>query len=376
MLVLLAAVVTGAKAKLTLVQQIGFSNCAANTIPEGWTLINDIDDDNPEGETRPSGSSQGSGPRLFHFETGDYQDVFYVRSTKSADKHGKTVATYGDIEGRLRILFLASGYKAAGQKILCEVIDATEKTVLASLEATTTVVTPNGGPAALERFTIKYDNAEERNAILRYTVFGDGTKETILSAINIYYYDESDINLTANAGDAADEYWATYYDSSEGYRADANTTVVLTEVTGREIPAGKAVVLKSSASSITLTPAETTQTLTGNELKGSDVDLSTPSNAYCLSKETTGTSPRGIGFYTYTLTTIPANKAYLVVEGGSATSRGFLGFGEDDNTTAIEAHKAISAEADGTIYDLSGRRVTAQPQKGFYVKNGKKFVIK
>lgn len=396
MLVLLAAVVTGAKAKLTLVQQIGFSNCAANTIPEGWTLINDIDDDNPEGETRPSGSSQGSGPRLFHFETGDYQDVFYVRSTKSADKHGKTVATYGDIEGNsaslpkgmLRILFLASGYKAAGQKILCEVIDATEKTVLASLEATTTVVTPNGGPAALERFTIKYDNAEERNAILRYTVFGDGTKETILSAINIYYYDESDINLTANAGDAADEYWATYYDSSEGYRADANTTVyqaavngtktgvVLTEVTGREIPAGKAVVLKSSASSITLTPAETTQTLTGNELKGSDVDLSTPSNAYCLSKETTGTSPRGIGFYTYTLTTIPANKAYLVVEGGSATSRGFLGFGEDDNTTAIEAHKAISAEADGTIYDLSGRRVTAQPQKGFYVKNGKKFVIK
>lgn len=166
------------------------------------------------------------------------------------------------------------------------------------------------------------------------------------------------------------------------YQAAVNgdkTKVVLTEVTGREIPAGNAVVLKSTSDAITLTPATTTQTLTGNELLGTDVDLSTPSNAYCLSRETTrdgGLTPRGIGFYTYTLTTIPAHKSYLVVEGGPATSRGFLGFGEDDNTTAIQAHKAISDDADGTIYDLSGRRIMGQPQKGIYVKNGKKFVIK
>lgn len=465
------------KGIVTPVQKIDFSNDAKNAIPLGWTLFNDINDGNPDGETRPSGSSQGSGPRLFHFETGDYQNVFYVRSTESADKHGKTVATYGNIEeyrailpvAMLRIDFLASGYMAAGQKILCEVLDATDQTVLASLEATTTVVTPNGGPAAQEKFTIAYDNAEERNAILRYTVFGDGTKETILSAIIINTYEEitgtcyfvalkngtedadewsiypnptdegetvtvyytgtkkvksvkgnndidltstdggvtwtfpdgmpafdveleieyyNDVNLTAKAGDAADEYWATYYDSSVGYTADDNTTVyqaavngtktgvVLTEVTGREIPAGKAVVLKSSASSITLTPATTTQTLTGNELKGSDVDLSTPSNAYCLSKETTGSSPRGIGFYTYTLSTIPAHKAYLVVAGGPSTSRGFLGFGGDDNTTGISLPEAVVIENDGPIYDLSGRRIIGQSQKGVYVKNGKKFVIK
>ena len=331
---------------------------------------------------------------LWNCWLGDYQDVFYVRSTKSADKHGKTVATYGDIEGNsaslpkgmLRILFLASGYKAAGQKILCEVIDATEKTVLASLEATTTVVTPNGGPAALERFTIKYDNAEERNAILRYTVFGDGTKETILSAINIYYYDESDINLTANAGDAADEYWATYYDSSEGYRADANTTVyqaavngtktgvVLTEVTGREIPAGKGVILKSTSSTIILTPATTTQTLEGNQLQGVDAATAAPANAYCLSKETTDKA-RGVGFYTFT-GTIPAHRAYLVVTGGPSSARGFLGFGGDGNTTGIQLPEAVIIEGDGPIYDLSGRIITGQPQKGVYVKNGKKVVIK
>jgi len=205
-----------------------------------------------------------------------------------------------------------------------------------------------------------------------------------IKKIEVYGY--APFNLTANLGNVAGEYWATYYNSAQGYRADENTTVyqaavnsgktavVLTEVTGREIPAGKGVVLKSSAATITLTPTTTTQTLEGNELTGVDVATAAPSNAYCLSKETTG-SARGVGFYTYTETTIPAHRAYLVVASGPATARGFLGFG-DDNTTGISLPEAVVIENDGPIYDLSGRRIIGQPQKGIYVKNGKKFVIK
>ena len=218
--------------------------------------------------------------------------------------------------------------------------------------------------------------------ILAYTSKG-------ITKIEVYGY--APFNLTANLGNVAGEYWATYYNSAQGYRADENTTVyqaavnsgktavVLTEVTEREIPAGKGVVLKSSAATITLTPATTTQALDGNELQGSDVDLATPTNAYCLSKETTGSSPRGVGFYTYTgpgTGTIPAHRAYLVVDGGPSHSRGFLGFGDDDNTTGISLPEAVVIENDGPIYDLSGRRIIGQPQKGIYVKNGKKFVIK
>lgn len=201
--------------------------------------------------------------------------------------------------------------------------------------------------------------------------------------LEVEYYE--DVNVTANEGEAG-VYWATYYDSSVGYTADANTTVyqaavntaktgvVLTEVTGREIPAGKAVVLKSTSATITLTPATTTQTLTGNELQGVDAATAAPANAYCLSKETTG-SARGVGFYTFT-GTIPANRAYLVVADGPSGARGFLGFGGNDNTTGISLPEAVVIEGDGPIYDLSGRSVTGQPQKGIYVKNGKKFVIK
>ena len=198
----------------------------------------------------------------------------------------------------------------------------------------------------------------------------------------------SSVAVTGNSdGTATPTYWSTYYNASQAFTADANTTVyqaavnsgktavVLTEVTGREIPAGKGVVLKSSAATITLTPTTTTtQTLEGNELTGVDVATTAPSNAYCLSKETTG-SARGVGFYTYT-GTIPAHRAYLVVAGGPSLTRGFLGFGDDDNTTGISLPEAVVIENDDPIYDLSGRRIIGQPQKGIYVKNGKKVVIK
>ena len=195
--------------------------------------------------------------------------------------------------------------------------------------------------------------------ILAYTSKG-------IKKIEVYGY--APFNLTANLGNVAGEYWATYYNSAQGYRADENTTVyqaavnsaktgvTLTEVAGREIPAGKAVILKSTAASITLTPASTTATLSGNELQGADADLTTPANAYCLSKETTG-SARGVGFYTYTETTIPAHRAYLVVAGDPSLTRGFLGFGDDDNTTGISLPEAVVIENDGPIYDLSKKFV-------------------
>ena len=212
---------------------------------------------------------------------------------------------------------------------------------------------------------------------------GGNNQSKGLKKIEVYGY--VTVDVTANEG-ATGEYWATYYNGTESYTADANTTVyqaavnsgktavVLTEVTGREIPAGKGVVLKSSAATIKLTPTTTTQTLEGNELTGVDVATAAPSNAYCLSKETTG-SARGVGFYTYT-GTIPAHRAYLVVAGGPSYARRFLGFGDDDNTTGISLPEAVVIENDGPIYDLSGRRIIGQPQKGIYVKNGKKVVIK
>ena len=196
------------------------------------------------------------------------------------------------------------------------------------------------------------------------------------------------MNLTANSGDGA--YWMTFYNKNYGFTADTNTkiykakvndgktAVVLTEVA--DIPANNAAVLKSSNEVVTMTLASSTSgDYTGNELQGTDAALDTPDNAYCLSNETTGSSPRGVGFYLYTPSygaKIPAHRAYLVVTGGPTNSRGFLGFGDDDGTTSIDNGKWKIDNSAGTIYDLSGRIVTGQPRKGIYVKNGKLVVIK
>ena len=182
------------------------------------------------------------------------------------------------------------------------------------------------------------------------------------------------LTLTAKEG-ATGEYWATYYNNMMGFTADDNTTVfqaalsgdqlTLTPVANRKIPDGNAVILKSSAETITLTYDETYATLSGNQLQGTTAEMTgAEGNIYVLNKGT-----NGVGFYKLRSTgTIGANKAYLV---GPAAAREFFLF---DETTGIEMPTAEDVNADAVFYDLQGRRVQ-NPTKGLYIVNGKKVFI-
>lgn len=183
--------------------------------------------------------------------------------------------------------------------------------------------------------------------------------------------------IKGNEGNTG-EYWATYYNGTKSCMADDYTTVYtgavngdkidLTEVTDKTIPAGNAVILKSTNASIGMAKSTVTGTLSGNSLVGTDAELVNPGNAYCLSK-----SGSTVGFYKFTAGgTIPAHRAYIVIPAGA---RQFYGFSEG-GTTAIESLTPAIVEEEGDVYDLSGRRVVGQPQKGVYVKNGKKMIIK
>lgn len=195
------------------------------------------------------------------------------------------------------------------------------------------------------------------------------------------------VNLTANSdGAATPSYWATYYNGTTSYTADANTTVykaamngtsslMLTEVANREIPADKAVILKSSSATITLTPAASiTADLSDNVLKGGTT-VESGYDAYTLSRGSDGNGT--VGFYKFNGASLDGSKAHLeILSSSPAPARGFFGFG-DDNTTAIEAPTATIIVEDGEIYDLAGRRIEGQPtRKGIYVKNGQKFIVK
>ncbi len=190
-------------------------------------------------------------------------------------------------------------------------------------------------------------------------------------------------SVTANRATAEDtEYWSTFYHPAAGYTADENTTVYqaevntttnkveLTAVPGREIPADKAVVLKSTQSAITLSRATTTQTLDGNELKGGSTvaDGTVP---YTLAAKD-GT----VGFYKFVGAALNPNKAHLEITAPAQSAPAFLGF--EENTTAINEHELHeSHELSGAWYTLDGRKLQGKPSaKGIYVRNGRKFIIK
>ena len=190
-------------------------------------------------------------------------------------------------------------------------------------------------------------------------------------------------SVTANRATAEDtEYWSTFYHPAAGYTADENTTVYqaavntttnkveLTAVPGREIPADKAVVLKSTQSAITLSRATTTQTLDGNELKGGSTvaDGTVP---YTLAAK-----DGKVGFYKFVGAALNPNKAHLEITAPAQSAPAFFGF--EENTTAINEHELHeSHELSGAWYSLDGRKLSGKPSaKGIYVRNGRKFIIK
>ena len=77
-----------------------------------------------------------------------------------------------------------------------------------------------------------------------------------------------------------------------------------------------------------------------------------------------------LGFYRAAGNRVDAGKAYLNVPAGASRSFIDINPGEQDGIESVNVNAA-----EDNIYDLQGRQV-AQPQKGLYIVNGKKVVIK
>ena len=188
------------------------------------------------------------------------------------------------------------------------------------------------------------------------------------------------MNLTANAAGGA--YWLTFYNQNFSFQADENTQIfkaalsddklTLTELTAdKKVNAAKAVILKSTASTITMTlvTSNSSNDFNDNSLKGvaTAVGKTSDGTTFVLNNRS-----QGVGFYRLaTGKTLGVGKAYLTYDGSTAPE--FFGF--DGNTTGIDATLVNSEKVNSVVYDLQGRKV-AQPVKGLYIVNGKKVVIK
>ena len=232
-----------------------------------------------------------------------------------------------------------------------------------------------------------------------FTLDGDYLKNTATSRYVGIYNSQDWRCYDSNGGNIENQTFAFYKKadasvtiSSVGYKA-YNTTidtdfsgtgvtayvvtgytkesVTLEEVTAA--PAGTPLVLKGDEGTYALNKAEnaadpaTNNLLTDNLLQVSNGTVGDGSTIYALA------NVNGPGFYVVKSgLTIPTN--YIVIPAGNAPALSF-DFGE--GTTGIRSIENGQLTIDNVYYDLSGRKLNAMPtQKGVYIVNGKKVVIK
>ena len=207
-------------------------------------------------------------------------------------------------------------------------------------------------------------------------------KNTNQKPIALYKYDATAVMpITATIGDAK---WATYVAADNvsfptgcsAYIATAinEASVTLTKVDA--VAEGTPVVLNGEQGEYELEAVEEADcdNVNANMLRvvSADEAGSIKSGVYVLTR-VNGT----VGFYAYEGTNgLPEGRVYLqpeTVQPEPGQSRNFLSLGNSEATGIVlnNAENGMSTE----VFDLQGRRVE-KVQKGLYIVNGKKMIIK
>ena len=168
-----------------------------------------------------------------------------------------------------------------------------------------------------------------------------------------------------------------------------NREVVLEQVTGI-IPAHTGLILRGAGKHTFVASTDaSTSDVSGNLLKGTTTKtLITPAEGYTCYVLANPKDGNGVGLYRASLNQNDgksfynnANKVYLPVENadveeGDGQSARALRF-RFGGTTDIETMETTdNGQQSRVIYDLTGRRITEIVEKGIYIVNGKKVVIK
>ncbi len=146
----------------------------------------------------------------------------------------------------------------------------------------------------------------------------------------------------------------------------ANGKITYTEVTSKQVPAGAAVILQGTEGTYYATVIAEAADLQNNDLQVNlNGNITSDGTYYCLANKS-----NGVGFYKVANGTIvKQGKAYLKIPAGA---KDFFSINDEtDGIGQIEMGQTSNAE----IYNLSGQRVN-KAQKGIYIVNGKKVVIK
>ena len=180
--------------------------------------------------------------------------------------------------------------------------------------------------------------------------------------------------------------WRPFYDADNSYTVDDNTKVFmaveregedavkLTNITGRKVPKGSAVILHTDAVledgtyQITMTKDALPYVYEGNDNLLSASVTGTPVNAYRLGY--LAGEGNGVAFYSWKADAPSAGVVYLDLTDSNAAK---IGFDIDENTTEIVSVRDRNNE-EKAFFNLNGQRLD-NPRKGFNIINGKKVIV-
>lgn len=199
-------------------------------------------------------------------------------------------------------------------------------------------------------------------------------------SINYSLANEISLALVAKSNDT---YYATFSSACacEFVGAEVFTVnvegenIVLNEVASKQVPANTGVLVKSTANAVTVTRLESAPAIEGtNLLKPASEKMTEGFKFYKLAYDNY-TEKSGLGFYWGAAEggafTVKPGLAYLAVPQAQAAN--VKGFSFDGTQTGINGVEATTAK--GAIYNLNGQRVE-KAQRGIYIQNGKKFIVK
>ena len=174
----------------------------------------------------------------------------------------------------------------------------------------------------------------------KYATFSNASAVTIPDGVTAYYAQQKDEN-----------------------------TILLKEIAGNYIPANTGVVVNGEADDYNATVIADVAALGEENLLQPWLTDGTPEETTYYTLAVEGGNPvfkQSLGG------TLAAGKAYLVLPAGARE----LSVVFDNEFTGIEMiENATSNKENNTIFNIAGQRV-AQPAKGLYIVNGKKYVVK
>lgn len=167
-------------------------------------------------------------------------------------------------------------------------------------------------------------------------------------------------------------------DNVKMYKGSVNTAIhelTLSQVDAAPAKAGVMLLGEnSSANEVTLKAVFGVAALEGNSLVGITSELSDLTGKLILG---ISDQTRAVGFFTAgsSVASLQANHAYLPWTDSQVKGISMRIEGEATSIGKIEGGQT-NASGNGAIYDLMGRRVLRTEKGGFYIQNGRKFIVK